>query len=77
MGVFCVVQDIRDFLQVDVDEAAAMRAIVEATAAIKTYTRQQIELVEDDTVTLDVMQPRANLLLPELPVVSEWQPLGQ
>jgi hypothetical protein len=70
MGVFCTVADVRDFLQVDVDEAAAMRAIVEATAAIRNYCRQWIELVEDEEITLDVMQPRSNLLLPELPVVE-------
>lgn len=70
MGVFCTVQDIRDFLQVEVDEAAAMRAIVEATAAIKNYCKQQIELVEDDEYTFDVTARQTKLFLPELPVVE-------
>lgn len=68
--LFCTVQDIADFLQIEVDEPAAMRAITEATIAIKNYCHQEIELVEDDEITLDVGERKTKLFLPELPVVE-------
>ncbi len=67
--MFCSINDVNDFLQVEVDEPSAMRAIAEATAAIKAYCNQQIELVTNDAVTLD--GPGGQwLFLPELPVVT-------
>jgi len=69
---FCTVADIEAFLQVSVPaekQTAAERAIAEATAAIQAYCEQQIELVEDDELTLD-SNGGTRLLLPELPVVE-------
>ena len=69
---FCRIADIEEFLQVSIPSAkvtAAQRAIDEATAAIKNYCRQVLELTEDDEVTLD--SPGAyTLCLPEMPVVE-------
>ena len=50
---FCTVTDIENFLQVTihtdpVKNASALRAIDEATEAIKNYCHQQIERVTDD-----------------------------
>jgi len=74
MADFCTVQDVMDLLQIEIAEAgqvaSCQRAITEATAAIRNYCHQQIELVEDDTWTFDVRPARWNLLLPELPVVE-------
>jgi len=74
MAYFCTVQDVADFLQieiVDADQVAGcQRAIEEATEVIRNYCHQQIDLVEDDAYTFDVPAARYNLLLPELPVVS-------
>lgn len=69
--LFCTVQDIEDFLQIDVDEPAAMRAIDEATEAIRNYCKQHIDLVEDDAYNFDVLTSRqTKLFLPELPVIE-------
>lgn len=74
MANFADVGDVANFLQLAIETpeqlAAVNRALVEATAAIKNYCRQEIELVEDDEVTLDVAAGRRRLFLPELPVVS-------
>ena len=74
MGDFCTVADVADFLQLDISDAdkaaSCQRAITEATAAIRNYCRQYIEVVEDDEVTFDVRPARWNLLLPELPVLE-------
>lgn len=73
MGEFAGIQDIASFLQISISEpeqlAAANRGLVEATAAIRNYTRQYLELVEDDEITLDV-QGGSRLFLPELPVIE-------
>ena len=68
---FCTVADIRAFLQIEIedDDASALRAIEEATEAIRNYCHQTISLVEDDEVTLDCAGGR-RLFLPELPVLS-------
>lgn len=68
--LFCKVKDIEDLLQIEVDEPGAARAITEATASIKNYCRQVIELVTDDVYTFDVGPAQWNLILPEMPVVS-------
>lgn len=72
---FCTVTDIENFLQVTmihtdpVKNLSALRAIDEATAAIKNYCHQEIELVRDDVITLDCAGG-TRLFLPELLVVS-------
>ncbi|NUM48732.1 MAG: hypothetical protein HUU38_28835 [Anaerolineales bacterium] len=69
--LFATVADVAAFLQIDIpsDDEAALRALGEATAAIRNYTRQYLSRVEDDTITLDAPHGR-RLFLPELPVVS-------
>lgn len=73
MANFAEVGDMVNFLQLAIETpeqvAAANRALVEATAAIKNYCNQQIELVEDDEITLDGTGWR-RLFLPELPVTA-------
>lgn len=73
MADFCVVEDLEEFLQVEITTAvqiaSAERAIAEASAAIRNYCNQYIELVEDDTITLD-SNGNVIVILPELPVVS-------
>lgn len=73
MADFCTADDIAAFLQVEISTAAqvaaAARAVSEATAAIRNYTRQYLELVENEAITLD-SRGGARLFLPELPVVS-------
>lgn len=69
---FCTLADLVELLQVEIaatKTAAAARAIAEATAVIQNYTRQTIELVEDDELTLDSVGG-TRLVLPELPVVE-------
>jgi len=71
---FCTVADIENFLQVTihtdaVKNASALRAIDEATEAIKNYCHQVIERVTDDVITLDCAGG-TKLFLPELPVIS-------
>lgn len=74
MANFAEVGDVANFLQLeistDVQLAACHRALVGATAAIKNYTKQEIERVEDDEITLDVQPHRTRLFLPELPVIE-------
>jgi len=73
MADFCTVQDVADFLQIDINTvaqiAAAQQAVSKATEAIRTYCHQYLELVTDDTITLDGRGGR-RLHLPELPVVE-------
>lgn len=74
MANFADIGDVANFLQVAIDtpaqQAAAALALTWATAAIKNYTGQEIELVEDDEITLDVPAGRRKLFLPQLPVVE-------
>jgi len=74
MGDFCGVQDVAEFLQLDIQDldaiASCLRAISGATAAIRNYCHQYIEKVEDDTWTFDVRPARWNVMLPELPVIE-------
>lgn len=73
MADFCTVVDVSEFLQVDISTqdqlAAAKRAVKEATAAIRNYTKQYLELVEDETITLDC-KGGYRLYLPEVPVTE-------
>lgn len=73
MSNFCTIQDIRDFLQMPITDAAQVAAvelaIAWATEAIRNYCHQFIELVEDEEITLDC-DGGVRLFLPELPVVS-------
>jgi hypothetical protein len=75
MADFCTVQDVEEFLQLDISSdadklASCERAIGAATEAIRNYCNQHIDLVTDDVYTFDVAPGRWNLLLPEMPVVS-------
>ncbi len=75
MANFCAVAAVEKFLQLTITGdatkvAACERAIDEATAAIRNYTHQYIEKVEDDSYTFDVWAPIYNLVLPEMPVIS-------
>jgi hypothetical protein len=72
MPNFCTVAGIENFLQVTihtdpVKNASALRAITEATEAIKNYCHQVIERVASDVITLDC-NGGSRLFLPELPV---------
>lgn len=73
MADFATPEDIEVFLQrpfqSSEEEAAAERALTEATAAIRNYCRQYLELVEDEEITLD-SKGGCWLFLPELPVVE-------
>ncbi len=70
---FCTVNDIEIFLLLSIDDPdqieSAEHAIEEVTEGIKGYCHQQIELVEDDVITLDV-RGGYKVFLPELPVVT-------
>jgi len=72
MADFCTVEDVANILQVEIaaNNVSCLRAIEEATAAIRNYCHQQIEKVEDDEIILDVWIPRWNVALPEMPVLS-------
>lgn len=87
MANFAEIADIEAFLQVEISTAvqiaSAERALTEASAAIRNYCKQYLELVEDDEIALDVFGPNrgapltnsprtggSRLFLPELPVVS-------
>jgi len=82
---FCTIADLVALLQIEIeyDNVSAQRAITEATAAIRNYCHQYLELVEDDEYTFDVRPARWNLLLPELPVmqvmgvVEDGEPLDE
>ena len=67
---FCEIEHIEDLLRLEVDHALALRAITEATAAIKNYANQQFELVENDELGMDGFELRSKLFLPELPVLK-------
>lgn len=71
MADFCTVADVANFLQIEIeaDDASCLRAIEEATAAIKNYCHQEIELVSNETITLDSVGG-TKIFLPELPVQS-------
>jgi len=77
MADFCTVQNVEELLRVDITDLEAIRscqrAITEATAAIRNYCGQYLELVEDDEYTFDVRPARWNLMLPELPVTEVSQ----
>lgn len=74
MADFALVADIEAFLQVEISSdpvktVSAQAALRDASAAIRNYTRQFLELVEDEKITLDSGGgPR--IYLPELPVVE-------
>ncbi len=72
MASFCTVADLAAFLQIAIaaDNASALAAIQEASAAIQNHCRQVIEEVEDDEYTFDVGSAQTKLFLPELPVTE-------
>ena len=65
--------DVESLLQIEITDADKIavceRAIGEATAAIRNYCHQYIELVSDDEITLDCAGG-TRLFLPELPVTE-------
>jgi len=71
---FCTISDMESLLQMDIPaelHVSATRAIAEATEAIRNYTKQHIYPIETNgRVTFDVMVPRYNLLLPQLPILE-------
>jgi hypothetical protein len=71
MANFATVQDIESFLQMTITDPAkvlsAKRALAEASAAIRNYTRQYLEYVVGDVITLD-SSGGTRIFLPELPV---------
>lgn len=70
--MFCSVQDLEQFLQIDIAAAkqdSAEAAITAVTAAIQNYCDQIISQVEDDALTLDC-SGGTKLFLPELPVTA-------
>jgi len=73
MANFCTISDLEKFLQVEITDAdkiaSCTRALAEATAAIRNYCHQYIELVEDEEITLDCAGGN-RLFLPELPVTE-------
>lgn len=72
MVSFCEIADLEAFLQIEIGaerRAAAERAIEGASAAIQNYCHQTLELIADDTLTLDC-NGGTRLFLPELPVVK-------
>ncbi len=73
MADFCLVADLEEFLQTPISTAvqiaSAERAIAEASAAIRNYCNQYIELVEDDPIILD-SPGQTIVVLPQMPVVS-------
>lgn len=74
MANFCAIEDVENLLQLQITEdeqiASCLRAIVEATEAIRNYCHQYIEWVEDDEYTFDVDPGCGRLFLPELPVTE-------
>jgi hypothetical protein len=73
MADFATVEDVESFLQVEIDETlqiiATARALTEASASIRNYTRQYLEQIDDDVITLD--SPGGyRLFLPEIPVID-------
>ena len=70
--MFCTVDDVEDFLQIEISEAAAVaaceRAIEEATEAIRNYTHQVISQVTE-TITIDG-KGGWKIFLPQVPVTA-------
>ena len=75
MSDFCTVEQVENFLNLDIADdsdntASCEQAICFATEGIKNYCQQNIEEVEDDELTLDIPAGRSRIFLPELPVTS-------
>jgi hypothetical protein len=73
MADFATVEDVESFLQIEIDKTlqiiATASALTEASAAIRNYTRQYLEQIDDDVITLD-SSGGSRLFLPELPVLE-------
>lgn len=74
MADFALMADIEAFLQIDISSdpvkvVSAEAALRDASAAIRNYTKQFLELVEDDEITLD-SRGGPRIYLPENPVVE-------
>ncbi len=73
MANFATLANIEAFLQIEITTpaqiASANRALSEATAAIRNYTHQFLERVDDEAITLD-SRGWERLFLPELPVID-------
>lgn len=70
--MFCTVDDVEDFLQIEISEAAAVasceRAIEEVTEVVRNYTHQVISKVTE-TITIDC-EGGWKIFLPQLPVTA-------
>jgi hypothetical protein len=60
--------DLQDFLQQPVDANSAALVLDMATGVVQAYTRQHLEYVQDDNVTLIPSEGR--IVLPERPVIN-------
>ncbi len=72
MADLCSIADVAAFLQITIaaDNASALRAIGEASDAIREHCHQVIDEVEDEDYTFDVGEQQTKLFLPELPVTE-------
>lgn len=84
MSDFCVVADLEKFLQISIASGSdstgyAEAAIRGASEAIRNYTKQTLDLVEDDEITLDLPISLPRIILPQYPVteVSEVEEDGE
>ena len=73
-STFATVTDVEEFLQVEISadatkNAACVRALEAATAAIRNYCHQYLSEVEDEEITLD-SKGGTKVFLPELPVTD-------
>ena len=69
---FCTVADVATILQLTIaaDNAAALKAIDDATAVIQNYCHQTLEAVAGEAVTFDVGPRQTKIFLPQLPVTA-------
>lgn len=73
MANFAAVEDIENFLQIEISDADKIAAaewhLSEASAAVRNYTKQFLELVTGETITRDC-RGGWRFYLPELPVIE-------
>ncbi len=71
---FATVAELSDILHVEIDpeDAQANQALIDATAMVRSYTRQTLSFVEGDEVTIDGHYNR-DLALPEMPIIDVTQ----
>lgn len=76
MANFATQEDVENILQKEISDpdqvASVARALAEATAVIRNYTKQYLEFVASETITLDC-RGGLRVYLPELPVSEVTQ----